>query len=238
MRPLALMLGAAAAAGQRSNVLCKLGAAPCLPTSPLSLSQSQPLTAAMWADLIADDLRPEFAGPSPYAQKQAITPNIVRRSSAASSLPCSPVRLTTRCCCRCRTGQARGVRRRRDLREQLLPAGGVRPEQEQLHDRAPPAPQQRDGHGHGPVLPRLRHRPQRPARRQLDNLPAALSGERVADARGRQDLPPQRPATLRPAFQLVRRLALLRLHLYASQRVLPPCIILSITHQHGAAQTS
>ena len=32
----------------------------------------------MWADLIADDLRPEFAGPSPYAQKQAITPNIVR----------------------------------------------------------------------------------------------------------------------------------------------------------------
>ena len=42
----------------------------------------------MWADLIADDLRPEFAGPSPYAQKQAITPNIVR-SSSASSLPCS-----------------------------------------------------------------------------------------------------------------------------------------------------
>ena len=38
----------------------------------------------MWADLIADDLRPEFASPSSYAQKQATIPNIVRRSAASS----------------------------------------------------------------------------------------------------------------------------------------------------------
>ena len=36
--------------------------------------------------LIADDLRPEMAGPASYAQKQAITPNIDKLASSAGAV--------------------------------------------------------------------------------------------------------------------------------------------------------
>ena len=37
-------------------------------------------------DLIADDLRPEMAGPVAYHQRQAITPNIDKLAAAAGSV--------------------------------------------------------------------------------------------------------------------------------------------------------
>jgi iduronate 2-sulfatase len=36
--------------------------------------------------LVADDLRPEMAGPAPYAQKQAVTPNIDKLASSAGAV--------------------------------------------------------------------------------------------------------------------------------------------------------
>ena len=43
------------------------------------------LTAGL-ADLIADDLRPEMAGPDAYGQRQAITPNIDKLAASAGAV--------------------------------------------------------------------------------------------------------------------------------------------------------
>lgn len=52
------------------------------PLSPADRVAPKPLAA----DLVADDLRPEMAGPVAYGQRQAITPNIDKLAASAGAV--------------------------------------------------------------------------------------------------------------------------------------------------------